>query len=395
MASPPPIVILSATRTPLGSFQGSLASVPAPRLGGFAIEGAVTRARVAPGAVTDVYMGNVLQAGAGQAPARQAAMHAGVPASARCVTINKVCGSGLEAVLCASRALAAGDADLAVAGGMESMSSAPYLLPKARAGFRLGHQQVVDSLIHDGLWDPYHQQHMGSCAEACAQKYGFTRAQQDAYAAESFRRAQAAMSDGRTAQEITSVEILDRKGEAFRVDRDEGPDKVNYDKIPTLKPAFEAGGTITAANASTLNDGAAALVLATASRARALGLTPVAQIIAAGGHAQDPKWFTTAPIAATQAALRRAGWSIGDVDLWEINEAFSVVALAFMQEIGLAPDRVNVRGGAIALGHPIGCSGARIVVTLLAALRERGGKRGVAAVCIGGGEGLALAVELL
>ncbi len=395
MAFPTPIVILSATRTPLGSFQGSLATISAPRLGGVAIQSALTLAGVRPEAISDVYMGNVLQAGVGQAPARQAAMHAGLPAATRCVTVNKVCGSGLEAVLSAGRALAAGDAELAVAGGMESMSGAPYLLPKAREGFRLGHQQVVDSLVHDGLWDPYNQLHMGSCAEVCAQRYSFTRAQQDAYAAESFRRANSAVSDGLFAQEITPVEISDHKGGTRRIDVDEGPAKVNYDKMPTLKPAFAVDGTITAANASTLNDGAAAFVLATEASARAQGLKPVARIVAAGGHAQDPKWFTTAPIAATRVALQRAGWDVSDVDLWEINEAFSVVALAFMQELGLTHERVNVRGGAIALGHPIGCSGARIVVTLLAALRERGGKRGIAAVCIGGGEGLALCVELL
>lgn len=388
-------VILSATRTPLGAFLGALAPVPAPRLGAIAIRGAVEQAGVAATDVTDVFMGNVLQAGLGQAPARQAALHAGLSAGTRCVTVHKVCGSGLEAVIEASRALGADDATLAVAGGMENMSAAPYLLPKAREGFRLGNQQVIDSMVHDGLWDPYNNLHMGSCAEQCAQNYGFTREQQDAYAAESFRRANAAQGDGRFAQEITPVEVTDAKGARVRVERDEGPAKVNYDKIPTLRPAFEKAGTITAANASTINDGAAALVLTTEDYARERRLQPIARIVAFGGHAHDPVWFTTAPITAARNALRLAGWSVGEVDLWEVNEAFAVVALAFMQELGLPADRVNVRGGAIALGHPIGCSGARILVTLIAALRERGARRGLAAICIGGGEGLAACVELL
>ena len=391
----PDIVIVSATRTPLGAFQGALASVPAPQLGATAIRGALAQSRVAADEVSDVFMGHVLQAGVGQAPARQAAIAAGLSPATRCATIHKVCGSGLEAVILASRALAAGDATIAVAGGMENMSAAPYLLPKARAGFRLGHQQVIDSLIHDGLWDPYNSLHMGNCAEHCATKYNFTREQQDAYAAESFRRANAAQQDGRFAAEITPVEITGGRGEPMRVDRDEGPAKVNYEKLPKLKPAFDKAGTITAANASTINDGAAALVLTTADRARERGLKPLARIVAFGGHAQDPVWFTTAPISAAQNALKRAGWGSDDVDLWEVNEAFAVVALAFMRELALPHDRVNVRGGAISLGHPIGCSGARILVTLLAALRERGAKRGLAAICIGGGEGLAACVELI
>jgi acetyl-CoA C-acetyltransferase len=391
----PDLVILSATRTPIGAFQGALAPVPAPRLGAAAIRGAVAQAGVEPGAVTDVWMGQVLQAGAGQAPARQAALAAGLSPAARCVTVHKVCGSGMEAIILAGRALATGEADLAVAGGMEAMSAAPYLLPQARQGYRLGHQTVVDSLIHDGLWDPGHDRHMGSCAEECARKYGLTRREQDDYAAESFRRANAAQADGRLAAEITPVEVTDAKGRVARVERDEGPARVNYDRIPTLRPAFEPEGTITAANASTLNDGAAALVLATADTAARHGWRPLARVVASGGHAQDPLWFTTAPITAAQIALKRAGWGIDEVDLWEVNEAFAVVPLVFQREFGMAPERLNVRGGAIALGHPIGCSGARIVVTLLAALRERRLARGVAAICIGGGEGLALAVELL
>lgn len=384
------IHILSATRTAIGSFQGGLASVPAPRLGAAAITGAVARAGIAPGDVTDVLMGNVLQAGLGQAPARQAAIYAGLPPAVRCTTIHKVCGSGLEAVILGARALAAGDATFVVAGGMENMSAAPYLLPRAREGYRIGHQQVVDSVIHDGLWDPYGGIHMGSCAEKCAAQYGLTRAEQDAYAVESFRRANAAQGAGEFAGEITPVELA--KG---RFDTDEGPSRVKYDKIPLLKPAFEADGTITAANASTLNDGAAALVLAGATTVASRGLKPVARIVAAAGHAQDPVWFTTAPVPAARAVLAKAGWAVADVDLWEVNEAFAVVPLAFARELGVSHDRLNVRGGAIALGHPIGASGARILVSLIAALRARKARKGVAAICIGGGEGLALAVELL
>ncbi|HXQ82161.1 MAG TPA: acetyl-CoA C-acyltransferase [Opitutaceae bacterium] len=391
----PAIVILSAARTPLGSFQGSLAAVPAPRLGAAAIRGALARAGVGAADVSDVLMGNVLQAGLGQAPARQAALYAGLPPSVRAVTLHKVCGSGLQAVMQGAHALAAGDAALAVAGGMENMSAAPYLLPKAREGYRMGDQQVVDSMVHDGLWDPYNDLHMGMCAEQCARKYAFTREQQDAYACESFRRANAAQEDGRFAQEITPVEIADARGGATTVDRDEGPAKVRYERIPTLRPAFDKAGTITAANASSINDGAAALVLATEAAARTRGWTPMARVVAFGSHAQDPLWFTTAPIAAAQAALARAGWSAAQVDLWEVNEAFAVVPMAFARELSVSFDKMNVRGGAIALGHPIGASGARILVTLLYAMRERGARRGVAAICIGGGEGMAACVELI
>jgi acetyl-CoA C-acetyltransferase len=389
------IVILSATRTPIGAFQGAFASVSAPKLGAAAIKGAIAQAGVAPADVTDCLMGNVLQAGIGQAPARQAALGAGLPQSVRCVTVHKVCGSGLQTVMQAAHGLAAGVGSLYVAGGMENMTLAPYLLPKARDGFRIGHQQVIDSMITDGLWDPYNNLHMGNCAEQCAAKYKFTREQQDAYAIESFQRANAAQKDGKFAAEITPFEMTDAKGNVTKVEHDEGPAKVKYDKIPTLKPAFQKDGTITPANASSINDGAAALVLATADTAKVKGLKPIARLAGFGGHAQDPVWFTTAPVQATQAALARAGWSVKDVDLWEVNEAFAVVPMAFMQELGVPHDKVNVRGGAIALGHPIGASGARILVTLIAALKERGLKRGVAAHCIGGGEGLAACVELL
>ena len=391
----PDIVVLSATRTPLGAFQGALSTVPAPRLGAAAIRGAVAQAGVNPADVTDCLMGNVLQAGQGQAPARQAAIHGGLPTSVRCTTVNKVCGSGMQTVIGASHFLAGGMGSIAVAGGMENMSLAPYLLPKARDGYRLGHQQVVDSMISDGLWDPYNNTHMGNCAEQCAAKFKFTRGQQDAYAIESFQRANAAQKGGFFAAEITPVEITDAKGNVTKVEHDEGPGKVRYDKVPTLKPSFQKDGTITPANASSINDGAAALVLAAADTAKAKGLRPIARLISFGSFAQDPVWFTTAPVTAAQRALKSAGWSVPDVDLWEVNEAFAVVPLAFMAELGVAHEKLNVRGGAISLGHPIGCSGARILVTLLAALKERGFKRGLAAICIGGGEGLAVCLELV
>lgn len=388
-------VIVAATRTPIGAFQGTLASVPAPQLGSTVIKGLLDASGVAPADVTDVLLGTVLTAGIGQAPARQAAIHAGLPTGTHCAGVNKVCGSGLETVLMAHRAIRLGEAKVVIAGGMESMSGAPYLLPKARAGFRLGHQEVIDSLVHDGLWDPYGNQHMGSCAEQAAARYGFSRADQDAFAVTSFQRAQAAQASGLFAQEITPVDVTDGRGRTTRVDQDEGPSRVNYDKVPTLRPAFAKDGTITAANASTLNDGAAGVLMMSAAEAAARGLMPLARIISGAVHSQEPLWFTTAPAPAAQAALKAAGWSTDDVDLWEINEAFALVPLAFMKDLGIAHEKVNVRGGAISLGHPIGASGARVLVTLLAALRERGLRRGVASLCIGGGEGIAAAVELL
>jgi acetyl-CoA C-acetyltransferase len=390
----PDIVILSATRTPLGAFQGALASVPAPKLGATVIRSALERAGVAPADVTEVVMGNVLQAGLGQAPARQAALYAGLPAAVGCVTVHKVCGSGMQAVRQSAHALAAGDATVIVAGGMENMSAAPYLLPKAREGFRLGHQQIIDSMVHDGLWDPHNNLHMGSCAEQCAARYKFSRQEQDQYAAESFRRANAAQQAGRFAAEITPVDVAGAKGTS-RVDRDEGPAKVNYEKLPTLRPVFDPAGTITAANASSINDGAAALVLTTGELAAQRGLKPVARIVGFGSYAQEPVWFTTAPVSAVRNALQRAGWAMEDVDLWEVNEAFAVVPMALMRELAVPHERLNVNGGAISLGHPIGASGARILVTLLAAMQERGARRGVAAICLGGGEGIATCVELV
>lgn len=391
----PPILILAATRTPIGSFQGVLSGVSAPRLGAAAIRGALGNGAVPPEEVSDVWMGSVLQAGQGQAPARQAAIYAGIPPAARCVTLHKVCGSGMEAVIQGVRAIALQEATVVVAGGMESMSAAPYLLPGARRGYRLGHQPMVDSILCDGLWDPYNDLHMGACAEKCAARFGFTREEQDGYAAESFVRANAAQAAGRFRAEITAVEISGAKGQGTRIDADEGPAKVNYEKIPLLKPVFEQGGTITAANASSLNDGAAALVLAAAGEAAARGLTGIARIISYASHSAEPVWFTTAPIVAAQTALTKAGWTSGDVDLWEVNEAFAVVPLAFARELQVSRQKLNVNGGAISLGHPIGASGARILVTLIAALRDRQLRRGVAAICIGGGEGLAMCVELI
>ena len=389
------IVILSAKRTPLGSFQGAYSGTPAAQLGATAIRGAVAHAKISPAEVSDVLMGNVLQAGQGQAPARQAALAADLPESVRTVTVNKVCGSGMQAVMQGAHALSAGMGSVIVTGGMENMTLAPYLMPKARDGYRIGNQQVIDSLVSDGLWDPYNDIHMGNCAEKCAEKYTFTREEQDAYAIESFKRANAAQQEGRFTAEITPVEIKDRKGNVTKVELDEGPTKVRYEKIPRLKPAFQPDGTITPANASSINDGAAALVLTTADHAKEKDLQPIAKIVAFGSHAHEPLWFTTAPVQAAQSALSSAGWTTDDVDLWEVNEAFAVVPMAFMRELNISPKIVNVNGGAIALGHPIGCSGARIIVTLINALKSRGLKRGVAAICIGGGEGMAVCVEII
>ena len=389
------VVILSAVRTPIGTFQGVFAGVPAPVLGARAIAGAIERAGLEPDQVQQVNMGCVLTAGVGQAPARQAAIGAGCPHQVGALTVGKVCGSGMRAVMIGANDLRCGDFEIVVAGGMESMSQAPYLVPGARDGLRLGHGKLIDSMTHDGLWDPYDDMPMGSCGELCAKEYSFSRERQDDYARESYRRAREATESGRAGEEIVPVAVPQRKGDPKQVDRDEEPFRVDLERMATLKPAFDREGTITAANASKINDGAAALVLTTASHAERLGRRPLARIVAHSSHAQDPKWFTTAPSKAVGSALSRARLEPGDIDLWEVNEAFAVVALAFIEDLGLDPERVNPRGGAVALGHPIGASGGRILVTLLHAMAERGARRGCAAICIGGGEATAIVVERL
>lgn len=386
------VFIVGASRTPIGSFQGVLSGVNAPTLGSTAIQGALAQAHVKPELVGETFMGNVLSAGVGQAPARQAAIYAGIPHKTPATTISKVCGSGLAAILHGARTIMLGENELVVAGGMESMSNAPYLLPKARNGYRMGHGEIIDSMIKDGLWDPYGNFHMGNAGDMCAREYAFKREAQDAFAAESYRRAREAQQKGAFAAEITPVVIAGKGGEQ-RVDTDEEPTRANLDKMASLKPAFGKDGTVTAANASKINDGAAAVVLASAAAVQEHGLTPLARIVSYGGHAQAPEWFSTAPVGAMKAALARANLSAKDIDLYEINEAFSVVAMACAKELELSLDRVNVRGGAVALGHPIGASGARIVVTLLYALHDLGARRGLATLCIGGGEALALVVE--
>ncbi len=389
-----PVVIVGAARTPMGGFQGDFATLAASDLGAVAIRAAVARAGVKPEDVDRAIMGCVLPAGQGQAPARQAALKAGLPMAVGCTTVNKMCGSAMEAAMLAHDALLAGSADVIVAGGMESMTNAPYLLPKARAGYRMGHQQALDHMFYDGLEDAYDKGRlMGTFAEDCAAKYAFTRAEQDAFAVASLGRALRANEDGSFAWEIAPVTLATRKGETT-IDHDEQPAKASPDKIPTLKPAFRKDGTVTAANSSSISDGAAALVLMRRSQAERRGVTPLAVIVAHATHAQEPAWFSTAPVGAIEKLYRKTGWRTPDVDLFEINEAFAVVTMAAMREHGLAHDKVNVHGGACALGHPIGASGARIVVTLLGALRKSGGRRGVAALCIGGGEATALAIEM-
>ena len=391
---PDPIVIVSAARTPMGAFQGALKGFAAPELGAAAIRAAVERAKLKPEDVQEVLMGCVLPAGQGQAPARQAALGAGLSLATGCTTINKMCGSGMKAAMFAHDSLAAGTVDIVVAGGMESMTNAPYLLPKARAGLRMGHGQVLDHMFYDGLEDAYEKGRlMGSFAEECAGSYKFSREAQDEFAITSLKRAQNANKEGWFAWEITPIAIKAGKDEKF-IETDEQPFKANLDKIPTLKPAFRKDGTVTAANSSSISDGAAALVLMRRSSADKLGLAPLATIAGHATHAQAPALFTTAPVAAIRKLFERTGWTADKVDLYEINEAFAVVTMAAMQEHKLPHDRVNVHGGACALGHPIGASGARILVTLIGALRKYGGKRGVASLCIGGGEATAMAIEL-
>jgi acetyl-CoA C-acetyltransferase len=390
-----PIVIVGAARTPMGGFQGDFSALAASDLGAVAVKAAVERAGLAPADVDEAIMGNVLPAGQGQAPARQAALKAGLPQSVVCTTVNKMCGSAMKAAMLAHDAIAAGSADVVVAGGMESMTNAPYLLPKARGGYRMGHQVAQDHMFLDGLEDAYDKGRlMGSFAEECATAYAFTREAQDAFALESLSRALAANNDGTFAWEIAPVTVSGRKGDVV-VDRDEQPAKASPDKIPLLKPAFRKDGTVTAANASSISDGAAALVLMARSTAEKRGLKPLAAIVGHATHAQAPGDFSTAPVGAIAKLYEKTGWATRDVDLFEINEAFAVVTMAAMKEHGIPRDRVNVHGGACALGHPIGASGARIVVTLLGALRKHGKKRGVAALCIGGGEATAMAIELL
>ncbi len=392
-----PVVIVAVARTPLGGFQGDLSSLTTPQLGAIAIKSAVERARLKPEQVEEVIMGCVLPAGLGQAPARQAALGAGLPLSAGCTTINKVCGSGMKAAMLAHDLILAGSNEVMVAGGMESMSNAPYLLPKARAGYRLGHGQMFDHMFLDGLEDSYSKDHkgrlMGTFAEDCASHFSFSRSAQDEFAIASTTRAQAAINNGDFSWEVVPVTVPGRKGDVL-IDKDEQPLKAQIDKIPSLKPAFKKDGTVTPANSSSISDGAAALVLMRKSTADKLGLKPVATIVGHATHAQEPHWFTTAPVGAMQKVLAKAGWSAADVDLWEINEAFAVVTMAAMHEMKLPHDKVNVNGGACALGHPIGASGARILVTLIGALRKRGLKRGVASLCIGGGEATAMAIEV-
>ena len=387
-------VITSGARTPIGSFRGALASVSATALGAHAIKENLTRSKLEPNEVDEVIMGMVLQGGAGQAPARQAAIYAGIPASVSAWTVNKVCSSGLRAIMSAAQAIQLGEYKTVIAGGMENMTQAPYYLEGAREGYGLGNNTVVDGMIKDGLWDPYKNQHMGNCAELCAREYKLTRQVQDEFAAESYRRAQDAIKTGKFKSEIVPVVIKSRKGEVT-VDTDEEPGKVDFAKIPTLRPAFDKEGTVTAANASSINDGASAVMVMSFEEAQRRGLKPMARIAGYTTFSQEPEWFTTAPAGAVKKLLNRLGWKTSDVDFWELNEAFAVVGLVNMQLLGLDAKTVNVHGGAVALGHPIGCSGCRIVISVLNAMKERGGKRGVVGICNGGGEATSMAFETL
>jgi len=386
------VVIAGIARTPMGGMQGVLSAVAAPKLGATAIKAALERAGIQPEQVDETIMGVVLPAGLGQAPARQASLGAGIPVSADCTTVNKMCGSGMKAVMFGHDAIIAGSATIVATGGMESMTNAPYLLPKVRGGLRLGHGEVLDHMFFDGLEDAYERGRlMGTYAEDCARKYGFTREAQDAYAIESLKRAQHAITSGAFKAEIVPVTVK----EGVVVDTDEQPGKAKLDKIPQLKPAFAKDGTVTAANSSSISDGAAAVILTSAQHAQKIGIKPLARILAHAAHAQEPGWFTTAPVSAIQKVLKKVGWTVGDVDLFEVNEAFAVVAMAAMADLKIPHDKLNIRGGACALGHPVGASGARIIVTLIHALKDKGLKRGVASLCIGGGEATAVAIELL
>lgn len=386
------VVIVSSVRTPVASFQGAFAALPAPRLGAVAIKEALTRAKVSPDEVDECIMGEVLTAGVGQAPARQAAIYAGLKNTTPCMTINKVCGSGLKSVMLAADSIALGNTKIAVAGGQENMTLAPHLLENSRTGYRMGATQMTDSMIKDGLWDPYNNFHMGSAAEICVKEHGFTREQQDAFAIDSYKKAQEAWSKNLFKNEIVAVVIEGKKG-TVTVEKDEEPFNTNFDKIPGLRPAFDKNGTITAANASKINDGAAAHVLMSESEAQKRGLKPLAKIVAHGTFAHEPQYFTTAPVGAIKKALAKAGLKVGDIDLWEINEAFAVVTQVAMKELEIPAAKVNVHGGAVAIGHPIGASGGRILATLVHALHTHNKRYGLATLCIGGGEAVALIVE--
>jgi acetyl-CoA C-acetyltransferase len=389
----PPVYVVSAARTPIGAFLGTLSAVRAPSLGATAIKGALARAKLGPDAVREVFMGNVLSAGIGQAPARQAAIYAGLPDVVPATTVSKVCGSGLQAVVLGAKTVALGDADVVVAGGMESMSNVPYYLEKARGGYRMGDGKLVDGMIYDGLWDPYGDVHMGTCGDQCAAEYGVTREQQDEFAKESFRRAVAAQKEGLFDAEIEPVAVAQKKGDVVVVRLDEGPGKGDPSKFAALKPAFGKDGTVTAANASSINDGASALVLASEKAVKEHHLEPLARIVGYGAAAQAPARFTTAPAKVIDETCARLGLKKDQIDLYEINEAFAVVTMVCSRLCGIDPERVNVRGGAVALGHPIGASGARILTTLLHAMKDRNARRGLATLCIGGGEAVAVVVE--
>ncbi len=386
-------VIVSAVRTPIGTFNGGLSSISAPRLGALVVAEAIRRANIPKEAVDEVIMGNILSAGLGQAPARQAALFAGLPERVEALTINKMCGSSLKAVMLGAQAIACGDADIIVAGGMENMTQAPYLLDKARGGYRLGHGQIIDSMIKDGLWDVYNDCHMGDCAELCADTYKLTREEMDAFAIRSYQKALKAQREGLFKEQILPVQVPQGRHEPLLVEEDEEPKRVNLERLPQLAPAFKRDGKITAGNASSINDGAAALVLVARERAESQGIQPMARIVAQAAAGQRPEWFTTAPVAAIKKVLSKAGLGLSEIDLFEINEAFAAVSLAVNRELNLDEERVNVNGGAVALGHPIGASGARALTTLLYGMRARGAHRGVASLCLAGGEAVALVVE--
>ncbi len=394
MSLPRNVVITSAVRTPIGSFNGALAPLKAPQLGSIVIREALKRSQLKPDQVQQVIMGNVITAGVGQAPARQAAIFAGLPTSVDCMTINKVCGSGLKAVMLARNEIALGEADIVVAGGMESMSNAPYLLDKARWGYRMGHAELIDAMIRDGLWDVYNNFHMGNAAELCARECNIPREAQDEFAVLSYKRALEAQEKGYFKEEIVPVPVPQKKGEII-VEEDEEPKKARFEKIPTLRPAFEKDGTVTAANASKINDGASAVVVMAEETAQSLGIKPLARIVAQATASKDPEWFTTAPADAIQRVLQKAQMTVDDIDLFEINEAFAVVTIAVDNILGIPVEKVNIAGGAVALGHPIGASGARILTTLIHNLKRTGGKRGIASLCIGGGEAVAVIIEMM